>query len=295
MLKFKVTGMSCAACSARVERAVSSLEGARDVSVNLLTGELRVSGVSADAVISAVQGAGYGVASAETGNTAAETQNTGASNRPAVRFAISAALLVPLMWLAMTGRLALMQMLLSFAVLALHDRVFVSGMRAALRLSPNMDTLVALGAGVSFLYSTVVLIARAPMHLYFESAAMIPVIVGLGKLLEGRAKGRTTDAVRALLALSPDECVLLRDGVEVTLPTRSVQVGDTVVLRPGARVPVDGVLLSGESAFDESALTGESLPVDKRTGDRVYAATVNLSGAVTMRAEGVQEQADRGR
>ena len=292
MLKFKVTGMSCAACSARVERAVCAIEGATDVSVNLLTGELRASGVSADAVVRAVEDAGYGAALLTGGQypeIAEASEKRGRLTGATVRLVTSAGLLLPLMWLSMAGRLALLQMLLSFAVLAFHYRVFVSGMRAALRLSPNMDTLVALGSGVSFLYSTVVLIVRTPMHLYFESAAMIPVIVGLGKLLEGRAKGRTTDAVRALLALSPDECVLLRDGVEVTLPTRSVRVGDTVVLRPGARVPVDGALLSGESAFDESALTGESLPVDKRTGDRVYAATVNLSGAVTMRAEGVGE------
>ena len=289
MLKFKVTGMSCAACSARVERAVSSVEGAKDVSVNLLTGELRVSGVSPDAVISAVQGAGYGIA-ADAENTVQARSTAEASPRPTtVRFAISAVLLVPLMWLAMAGRLAPLQLCLSLAVLLLHYRVFLSGVRAVLRFSPNMDTLVSLGSGVSFLYSTAVLLFRAPMHLYFESAAMIPVIVGLGKLLEGRAKGKTTDAIRALLALSPDECVLLRDGVEITLPTREVKVGDVVLLRPGARVPVDGTVLSGESTLDESALTGESLPVDKTVGDRVCAATVNLSGALTVRAEGVGE------
>ena len=291
MLKFKVTGMSCAACSARVERAVCAIEGATDVSVNLLTGELRASGVSADAVVRAVEDAGYGAALL-TGTalpTADGSEKRGRQTGAAVRFAVSAGSLLPLMWLSMRGRLAPLQMLLSLAVLLLNYRFFVSGVRAVFRLSPNMDTLVSLGSGVSFLYSVYVLIAQVPSHYYFESAAMIPVIVALGKMLEGRAKSKTTDAIRALLALSPDETVVLRDGKEYVVPTREVTVGDTVLLRPGARVPVDGTVLSGESTVDESALTGESVPVDKKGGDRVYAATGNLSGLLTVRAEGVGE------
>ena len=321
MLKLKVTGMSCAACSARVEKAVKALDGARDVSVNLLTGDLRVEGVSAEAVVAAVKKAGYGVemqnakckmqnAEGEMQNAKCKMQNAedemqnakckmqngmkGAKGRGGegellVRFLLSLAILLPLMWIAMAGKLPILQLILSLAILAIHGRFFLSGAKALLHASPNMDTLVALGSGVSFVYSTVLLFTKTSSHFYFDSAAMILVLITLGKMLEKRAKGKTTDAIRALLSLSPDECVLLRDGKEVTVPTKDVKVGDTVLLRPGARVPVDGVLLSGSAAFDESALTGESLPVEKGAGDRVFAATVNLSGAVTLRAEGVGE------
>lgn len=281
MVKLKVTGMTCAACSARVEKAVASLGGARDVSVNLLTGDLRVSGVSREAVEDAVRKVGYGIAQSE--------KKAEKSSRPAVWFAVSLVLLAPLIWLAMAGKLASLQLLLSLAVLLIHHRFFVSGVRALLHSSPNMDTLVSLGSGVSFVYSTVLWCVQRGGHYYFDSAATILVLITLGKLLEARAKGKSTDAIRALLSLSPDESRVLRGGEETVIPTREVQVGDTVVLRPGDRVPVDGVLLSGAGAFDESALTGESLPVDKGVGDRVFSATVNLTGAVRLRAEGVGE------
>ena len=290
MLKFKVTGMSCAACSARVERAVCAIPGAKDVSVNLLTGDLRVSGVTAEAVTDAVTKAGYGVAAKTEGRAKA-------SPRPAViRFLLSLVLLVPLMWLGMSMQLPSVQLLLSGAVIALHFRFFTSGVRAALHLSPSMDTLVALGSGVSFLYSAYVwLFVGEGAHLYFDSAAMILVLITLGKMLEARAKGKSTDAIRALLALSPEEATLLRDGEAVRVPVSTLKVGDLILLRPGDRVPVDGVIVSGEGAFDESALTGESLPADKRAGEHVFTATLNLSGAVTIRAEGVGEDTALGR
>ena len=325
MLKFKVTGMTCAACSARVERAVASLDGARDVSVNLLTGDLRVSGVSDEAVINAVKRAGYGISPlaqamsavpnngasragdirSAKGDRASHSNGEGKADfRPTVRFILSLGVLLPLTWLSMGGMIGLpppgvlaenptalgvCQLLLSAVILLLNYRFFVSGAWAALHLSPNMDTLVVLGSGVSFVYSTVLLCVKTTEHYYFDSAAMILVLITLGKLLEARAKGKTTDAIRALLSLSPDESRVLRDGGEVVIPTSEVRIGDTVILRPGERVPVDGVLLLGGASFDESALTGESVPIDKGVGDRVFAATVNLSGAVRFRAEGVGE------
>ncbi len=347
VLKFKVTGMSCAACSARVEKAVSKLDGASDVSVNLLTGDLRVSGVAAEAVIAAVQKAGYGIEElpptrqsratplGEGGDAPRANDDALRANDDAlrankgkrailVRFLVSLGILLPLMWIAMGGMiglprpavfdqnpavLGLTELLLSAVVLIINYRFFTSGVTALFRLSPNMDTLVALGSGVSFAYSTGVLFrviyaigvgdtagaAHFAHHYYFESAAMILVLITLGKMLEARAKGKTTDAIRALLALSPDETTVLREGVEVRIPTAQVQIGDLVLLRPGERVPVDGVILEGDGAFDESALTGESLPVDKSAGARVYAATVNLTGAIRFRAEGVGEDTALGR
>ncbi len=328
--------MSCAACSARVEKAVRAIPGAEEVSVNLLTGDLLVDGaVPAETVEAAVKKAGYGILSHEKDSSLREKnaqrgvknalRTEGTQSRPLLaRFVVSIAILLPLMWLSMGAMLGLpipslffenpalsglCQLLLSGAVLLCNKRFFVSGVSAALRLAPNMDTLVALGSGVSYLYSVGVLFAMilalgrgdgAAVHalahsFYFESAAMILVLITLGKTLEARAKGKTTDALRALLSLSPDHTTVLKGGAELRIPTAEVRVGDTVLLRPGERVPVDGVVLSGEGSFDESALTGESVPVDKRVGDPVYAATVNRSGAITFRAEGVGEDTALGR
>lgn len=358
MLKFKVTGMNCAACAARVEKAVSAVAGAEEVSVNLLTGDLLVSGASREAVIEAIKRAGYGVkgasgdalcepslgacptenaagaaATAAHGATFADLSHqakkrarrmSGAAKGELCRLLLSLLLLLPLMWLAMGGMLGLprprifdesptalgvCEMLLSLLLLLYHYRFFTRGVRGVLHGAPNMDTLVALGSGVSFLYSAGVLLSviakeRAGMlseatslthDFYFESAAMILVLISFGKMLEARAKDKTKDALQALLALSPEVAVVLCDGEERVLPTHKIKVGDIVVMRPGGRVPVDGVVTQGTSAFDESALTGESLPVDKAEGDAVYAATINLSGTLRFRATGVGEDTALGR
>lgn len=349
-IRLVVTGMYCAACALRVEKAVSALDGAFDVSVNPITGELFAYGVTKAAVTDAVVRAGYGILSEEeSARTDAEAalasdavecplpvpqssapavksrRKRGARpSRELVRILLSLLFLLPLSWLSMGGMLGLprpmalaespsllgaFELALSLCVLLLGYQTFARGVRTAFHGAPSMDTLVALGSGVSFLYSAGVLgfaaaaelsgdLAHAAMlshGYYFESAAMILVLISFGKLLEARAKDKTGDAVRALLSLAPEEATVLRDGEEVLLPTDKICVGDTVVLRPGCRVPVDGVILSGTGAFDESALTGESLPVDKGEGDPVYAATVGLSGRVVFRATGVGEETALGR
>ena len=326
--KYTVTGMSCAACSARVEKAVKALDGVTDATVNLLTGSLQVEGsVAPQAVCDAVVRAGYGASALGDAPPPTGENDTGEKGRrraTLVRFFVSLGLLLPLMYLSMGGMLslpaipllrenpaiaALAQMLLSAAVLILNGGFFVRGVKGVLHRAPNMDTLVSLGSGASFLYSTGVLFlmlyalgkgdaahASHLLHnLYFESAAMILVLISLGKALEARAKGKTTSAIRELLSLAPEQTTVLREGAPLVIPTRDVRVGDTVVLRPGERVSVDGVILSGEGAFDESALSGESLPVDKKAGDRVFSATVNLSGAILYRATGVGEDTVLGR
>ena len=320
MKRYTVTGMSCAACSARVEKAVSALEGVESCAVNLLTGDLAVSGeVAEEAVLSAVHEAGYGI----TSKTAGEKSNPPAPavlpehpTRPILlRLIASLVLLLPLMYLSMGHgmwgwplpaalaknplAIGLLQLLLTLAVMIVNGRFFTSGTLALLRGAPNMDTLVALGAAASFVYSTAVLFAmtaaspEASAHLlhglYFESAAMILSLITVGKLLEAHAKGRTTSALAALLRLSPETAILLRDGKEVTVPIGEVQVGDIFVLHPGDRIPVDGVVVEGEGAVNESALTGESIPVDKAVGSTVSAAGVNLSGYLRCRATRVGE------
>lgn len=305
MKEYQVTGMSCAACSSRVERTVRALDGVNACAVNLLSGTLRVEGdASEDTVCSAVRALGYGISPAVLLRGEANGERSEA-RRLLRRFLISLCLLLPLMYLSMGAMLSLplplflqmgtvgngvLQLLLSAAVLAVHYRFFISGMRALVRLSPNMDSLVSLGAGVSFLYSVYALVFVDAHALYFESAAMILTLITLGKALEARAKGKTTDAIRSLLALSPERATVFREGREIILPTSEVRVGDILLLRPGERVAVDGVIEEGESAFDESALTGESLPLDKGRGARVFAATVCLSGFVRVRATGVGEE-----
>ena len=302
---YRITGMSCAACALRVEKAVRSLDGVQACAVNLLSGSLRVEGgVSEESVFAAVRAAGYGIERAE----GVVPEKTGDAKRLWHRFLLSLFLLLPLVYLSMGEMLSLplpallssgallggiLQMILSLAVLLINIRFFVSGTRSLFHLSPSMDTLVALGAGISFLYSAVVLAfpaLRAGHMLYFESAAMILTLITLGKTLEARAKGKTTDAIRALLALSPEHATVIREGKEQMIPVGEVKVGDMLVLRPGERVAVDGVIEAGEGAFDESALTGESLPVDKGADSRVFAATVNLSGYLYVRATGVGEE-----
>ena len=319
--QFQVTGMSCAACSARVEKAVRGVAGVSDCSVNLLTNSMGVQGnADENAIIAAVVAAGYGASpKSDARRSPSDERVDEESKRLFGRLLSSLAVLLVLMYLSM-GHLmwslplptslaqnplamAILQMLLSTVILVINRRFFISGVRAVIKRAPSMDTLVAMGSGVSYLYSAVMLFLMAgrvmegdtdgAMHLlhglYFESAAMILTLITLGKLLEARAKGRTTDAIRALMQLAPKTAIVLREGVECEIPLDEVCVGDVFVVRPGENIPVDGVVLSGESAVDESALTGESLPVDKRAGDRVSAATSNRSGVLRCEATRVGE------
>ena len=303
--------MTCAACSARVEKAVRSVGDVENCSVNLLTGDLLVDGGKHDEIVRAVTEAGYGISDKQT------NAKNGPSTFPLRRLCISAVLLLILMYVSMghvmyslplpsfiadrPAVIGLCELVLSGAVLVLNRHFFINGIKAVLKRSPNMDTLVALGSGISFLYSTYLFVsvalaevsgdaisARHLLHeMYFESAAMILVLITVGKMLESRAKGRTTAAVRALMDLSPKTAVIIKDGKEFTVPAEEIKVGDLFVVRPGGSVPADGVIVSGECAVDESALTGESLPSDKCMGDTIRASSVNLSGRIVCRAEKV--------
>ena len=312
MKEYDVTGMSCAACSARVEKAVSAVPGVESCAVSLLTNSMQVEGSAApEAVAAAVKKAGYGASlKGQAAPVAAKKEAEKSDLLP--RLLWSLGFLIVLMYFSM-GHMAhlpqppyfhrypmaagLTQLLLSSVILVIHRRFFTGGFRALFHLSPNMDTLVALGSGASWVYSVACLYLMAGrdadgqtalLHgLYFESAAMILVLITVGKLLEARSKGRTTSAIEALKRLAPDSVRVLRDGAEVEISLSEVAVGDTFVLRPGDAVPVDGTVLTGESALDEAALTGESVPVEKGPGDRVSAGTANLSGVLTVRADRV--------
>ena len=311
MKNYNVTGMSCAACSARVEKAVSALQGVDVCSVNLLTNSMTVEGnVSDETVIAAVVSAGYG-ASLKNGEMPKNVNNNSQNNEEKQilqRLIASVALLIPLMYLSMghvmwgwplpyfmSGNglmIAILQMLISGVILVINNKFFISGLKATLNRSPNMDTLVALGSGVSYVYSVFTVLKMTtvaePHHLlhglYFESAAMIIALITVGKMLEARAKGKTTDAINALINLSPKTATVVRDGVEQTVLASEVRVGDFFLVRPGESVPVDGVVIEGASSINESALTGESVPVDKQSGDEVLAATVNQSGFLRCKA-----------
>ncbi len=320
--------MSCAACQTRVEKAGSSLEGVTSCSVSLLTNSMGVEGdVSPEAVISAVEKAGYGAAlkgqSSSQVSAEKDTINALADKESPMllkRLIWSLCFLLPLMYVSMGVvmwgwplpaffesnpiAIGLLQMLLAGIVMVINQKFFINGAKGVLHLSPNMDTLVALGSGASFAYSTAVLFqmcwdvangfphaAEAALHhkLYFESAAMILTLITVGKLLEARAKGKTTNALKSLMDLSPKTATLIRDGNEVAVPVEEVKKGDIFVVRPGDRIPVDGVIIEGESAVNESALTGESIPVDKTAGDSVSAATINQSGHLVCEATRVGE------
>ncbi len=318
MQKYTVTGMSCAACSARVERAVSALPAVDACAVNLLAGSMTVEGTAtSEEIMAAVAAAGYGASPADrrAALPSEEELHPGRRVPPLLRrLLFSLLLLLPLMYLSMGYvmwglplpaalaceplLIAWLEALLTAAVLALNAGFFVRGARGLLHGAPNMDTLVSLGAGAAFLYSLFSLIVAggdsvAASHLlhglYFESAAMILVLVSVGKMLEARAKGRTTDAIRALMELSPKTATVLRDGEERTVPAAEVVVGDIFFVRPGEHVPVDGVVLDGTSAVNEAALTGESIPVDKAAGDTVVTATQNGQGFLRCRATRVGE------
>ena len=313
MKQYHVTGMSCAACSARVEKAVSAVDGVTACAVSLLTNSMGVEGDAApEAVIAAVTEVGYGASlqSAKPATAASGTDALADRETPVLRrrLILSLLLLLPLMYCSMGHHMlglplpaflsgnpaaaGLVQMLLAAAVIAVNRKFFVSGVRGALHRAPNMDTLVAMGSGTAFLWSVYVLFRMArsaealpeTQQLYFESAAMILTLITVGKLLEARAKGRTTDALRELMQLSPKTATVERDGKELTVPAEQVRAGDIVLVRPGEHIPVDGEVLEGESAVNEAALTGESIPADKAAGDSVSAATVNQSGFLRCKA-----------
>lgn len=332
MDKYIVTGMSCAACQARVEKAVSSLEGVDSCSVNLLTNTMLVEGnANSEKIIDAVEKAGYGASSmngeskvlsseagADIGNLyAAEEEALKDHDTPVLkkRLISSIGFLVVLMYFSMGHMMfgfplpkffngnhvamGLVQMLLAMIIMLINKKFFVSGFTSLIHRAPNMDSLVALGSGASFLYSLVALFlmtdaqvkgdADAVMsymdNLYFESAAMILTLITVGKMLEARSKGKTTDALKSLIKLSPKEAVILdAAGKEITVPIENIKLDDIFVVRPGESIPVDGVILEGNSAVDESALTGESIPVDKAVGDSVSSATINQDGFIKCRA-----------
>jgi len=326
MEHYTVTGMSCAACSARVEKAVSAVPGVTSCSVSLLTNSMGVEGsVTPDAVISAVQAAGYGASlkgAAQSVPSIAEQEDALADHETPVlkrRLIASLGFLIVLMYFSMGHMMwgwplpsffdgnhvamGLIQMLLTIAVMVINQKFFINGFKSLFHGAPNMDTLVALGATASFGYSTYALFAMTGaqvrgdaaavmsyMHeFYFESAAMILALITVGKMLEARSKGKTTDALKSLMKLAPQTATLLRNGQEVTVPIAQVKRGDVFVVRPGENIPVDGVILEGESAVNESALTGESIPVDKAVGDSVSAATTNQSGFLRCEATRVGE------
>ena len=328
MEQFNVTGMSCAACSARVEKAVSKVPGVTSCSVSLLTNSMGVEGTASAAdIIKAVQDTGYGASpKAAGGAVAASSTNADLDaladhETPKLkrRLIASVGFLLVLMYFSMGHMMwgwplphwfdgnhiamGLVQLLLAGIVMVINQKFFINGFKGLIHRSPNMDTLVALGSMASFVWSTYALFAmtRAQvdgnselvmhymMEFYFESAAMILTLITVGKMLEARSKGKTTDALKSLMKLAPKTATLLRDGAEVTVPIEQVQKGDIFVVRPGENVPVDGIVLEGTSAVNESALTGESIPVDKAEGDKVSAATTNQSGFLKCQATRVGE------
>ena len=325
MEQYNVTGMSCAACSARVEKAVSGVEGVSSCSVSLLTNSMGVEGnASPEAIIAAVEAAGYGASrkGAEKGSSPAGDEDALRDRETPVlkrRLFSSLGFLILLMYISMGHTMwgfplpaffegnhvavALAELLLAVIIMVINQKFFTSGFRGLFRGAPNMDTLVALGSGVSFIYSTVMLFAmtaavqrgdgeraHALMHdLYFESAAMILTLITVGKMLEARSKGKTTDALKSLMRLTPQTARIERGGEEITVPIGEVARGDVFVVRPGESIPADGVVIDGTSSVNEAALTGESLPVDKAVGDHVSAATVNQSGFLRCEATRVGE------
>lgn len=320
--KFQITGMTCAACSAHVEKAAAGVKGVDKVSVSLLMNSMTVeydAPATAQEICAAVEAAGYG---ASTVGQNKEADSTDSGNfledieTPKIRRRLIASLclLIPLMYVSMgylmwgwylpeafasdPWSIALYQLLMTGAVMVINQKFFISGFQSLLHKAPNMDTLVALGSGAAFVYSTAVMFRMGAsmetgnkemavhcLHdMYFESAAMILTLITVGKMLEAYSKGKTTNAIKSLMNLAPKTAHILRDGAEITVPAQEVVEGDIFLVKPGESIPVDGQVLEGESAVDESALTGESLPVDKRTGDQISAATINQNGALTCRA-----------
>lgn len=324
MEKYTVTGMSCAACSLRVEKAVSSVKGVTSCSVNLLTNSMVVEGTaSPEEIISAVTNAGYGAAlKKESKEQIGQSEDTLTDREtPALKRRLIASLvfLIILMYVSMGHMMwgwplppffdnnhvamGLLQLLLTVVIMVINQKFFISGFKSLWHRAPNMDTLVALGSSAAFLYSTFSLFAMTDaqvkgnadavikyMHeFYFESAAMILALITLGKMLEARSKGKTTDALKSLMKLAPKTATILKDGVETVISVDQVVKGDIFVVRPGENIPVDGIVSDGSSAVDESSLTGESIPVDKAIGNTVSAGTLNLSGFIRCEATRVGE------
>ena len=327
MEQYNVTGMSCAACSARVEKAVKKVPGVTSCSVSLLTNSMGVEGTASPAaILSAVQEAGYGASpknasASKTSDASADLDALADRETPKLKRRLIASLgfLLVLMYFSMGHMMwgwplphwfdgnhvamGLVQLLLAGIVMVINQKFFINGFKGLIHGAPNMDTLVALGSMASFVWSTYALFAmtRAQvdgndelvmhymMEFYFESAAMILTLITVGKMLEARSKGKTTDALKSLMKLAPKTATLVRDGAEVTVAIADVQKGDAFVVRPGENIPVDGVVLEGTSAVNESALTGESIPVDKAVGDKVSAATTNQSGFLRCEATRVGE------
>ena len=325
MKQYNVTGMSCAACQTRVEKAVSALDGVESCAVSLLTNSMGVEGsASPEEIMAAVEAAGYGASpkedvGAQKAVTSGDSIKDTETPRMKKRLIVSVIILIPLMYVSMGHMLwdwplpgflrgnhvamGLYQLILSGLVLVINQKFFISGFKGVIHKSPNMDTLVALGATASYAYSVVALFAMTGVMMdnntdkvmyymnqfYFEAAAMILTLITVGKMLEARSKGKTTNALKGLMDLSPKTAVILKDGVEATVPVEEVKVGDRFMVRPGDSIPVDGIVVEGESAVNESALTGESVPVEKEAGDAVSAATINTSGYMVCEAKRVGE------
>lgn len=316
MKKYKVTGMSCAACSARVEKAVLAVSDVNSCAVNLLMGTMSVEGGVESEIIRAVESAGYGASPFEKERKHEDNAEERKERRNIVlRLVFSLLLLLPLMYVSMghvmwgfplpsplassAVAVGLSELLLCALVLVINQRFFINGARGIINRSPNMDTLVALGAGVSFAWSVYILFkmcvaeSESAMHLlhglYFESAAMILTLITVGKMLEAYAKGKTTEAIKDLVKLTPKTATVLRDGKEISVPSEEIRTGDVFLVRPGERIAVDGIVIDGESAVDESSLSGESIPVEKSHGCKVFAATHNTSGFLKCKATKVGE------
>lgn len=319
---FSVTGMSCASCSSRVEKAVSKLENVEKCQVNLLTESMAVEGSATDdEIINAVKNAGYGasVKGEEKSDKSAREASDDETSMLKNRLFASVFFLLILMYFSMghmmwnwpiprmlSGNhvaMGLLQLLLTSAVMVINQKFFVSGFKALIKRSPNMDSLVALGSGASYVWSVYVLFAMTGAQVrgdnaavmlymeefYFESAAMILTLITLGKMLEARSKGKTTDALKGLMKLAPDKASVIRNGKEEEIPVENVKIGDIFVVRPGENIPVDGIVKEGSGAVNESALTGESIPADKTVGDEVSAGTINMSGFLKCEAKNVGE------
>ena len=327
MEQYTVTGMSCAACSARVEKAVSGVQGVTSCSVSLLTNSMGVEGTaSAEEIIAAVRDAGYGAAlkrgnKEQTSRLSPDEDALKDRETPVLkkRLITSLGFWIVLMYASMGHMLwgwplppffngnhvamGLLQLLLTVIIMVINQKFFISGFRGLWHRAPNMDALVALGSMAAFIYSTFALFAMTDAQVkgkadavmsymdefYFESAATILTLITLGKMLEARSKGKTTDALKGLMKLAPKTAVLFRDGAEITVPIEQVAKGDIFVVRPGENIPVDGSVLDGNSAVDESSLTGESIPVDKAAGSAVSAGTLNQSGYIRCEATRVGE------